>query len=159
MDLQYSNTSLADVFIVKYASKRYLTIAILYTLAIAGVMTFRGFKNTNWLEITTFSIIIAAALSYFWYLALDKRPKIIISTKGIWTKKTGPIDWNRIQYYSLDEKESNRGFYRQLYIKLTEREKPYKISIEAFNRTKIEIHNAMVKYSSNTSAIDLGFSN
>jgi hypothetical protein len=110
------------------------------------------------LQSLLFLLIMFVLIGMFWFPALDSKPKLIINKSGLWSKELGFIAWGSIWYFSLDEKDTQRAVSKNLFFKLLDNEKIFRIHLTFMDKTMAEIHDAVIKYSNNPALLDLGYS-
>lgn len=143
-----------DSFVVRKSRKYYLNVAKSLTImiVIGAIMSYYRYADFS-LFIYILPVPFVALM-----ISFDKSPKIIINKEGIWSKKAGKILWESIWYFSLDEQAAKKGENpKSLSLKLTDNETEVNIKLEGYDKTKEEIHDAILKYSTNPKLIDLGY--
>lgn len=83
---------------------------------------------------------------YFWFNILDKRVKLTITKKGIWSRKYGLTTWDSIEAYHFEKRKGKTITYI-LWIETTTIGNSMKLDITLLDKGFDEIDEAMKKYS------------
>ena len=149
--------------IVRGSHKKVLLYALLFSIpAVGGLLT----VNVEDLKSMYFENIFASILMvtiiyggpiYFWVKVFDKRIKLIINKNGIWNSKSELLSWDNLWYYHIKEDFIKGTKYHFIIFKNKNNEIDYKIDVTYYDKTYIEILNAIKINSKEYSIIDLGF--
>lgn len=149
--------------VVRGSYKRPIFLAILLSIPCIGLLTesLENWKKlineTNFLMILLVLFIYGMSI-YYWFKVFDKRIKLIINSKGIWSLKTGFIDWSNFWYfYVKEEKTTKAGTFRFIILKKKNDEKDYKIDLTFYDKTYEEVKEAININSKKYPVIDLRF--
>jgi hypothetical protein len=162
MSLSHFITNEPEELIAKGSSKKVPWYGLILFVPLLGLL-FDTKKNLK--EFYSKNIIIAILITlfmicgsiYFWYMALDKRIKLIINRNGIAFKQNTFLSWENIWYYYIEEEIIKAKAYHFLYLKDKLLDKTYKIEITFYDKTYQEIQSAISNFSKDKSIIDLGF--
>ncbi len=103
---------------------------------------FTEFKNKTGVVISIAGM--ALLLGYLWYASFDKRPRLIINSKGIWTSKRELSGWDNIYYYCFNEKVPRKKNVF-LEIRLIAPEEYFEIPLSELDKSVAEIEAAIGK--------------
>jgi hypothetical protein len=145
-------TNTADELVIRKHHYQHLAGALISTVLLIGLVAGPYeksriiFKENLFVAILlTLGLVIGAI--YCWYSLFDRSVKIVINKKGIWTKKTGLITWDCIQYYYFGLIEGDVTIYL-LYIKLHTAENEVQIDISYAGNTRSDLASAIEQHSS-----------
>ena len=93
-----------------------------------------------------------------WIYTFDRRPKIIISSNGICTKKSGQLNWDEIEYTALDFIQGNRKGIDKFILKQKKRDTAFSLDISNYDKKREEINEAIESYSVGKGIVNLGVS-
>src|SRR6185503_1782465 len=147
--------------IAKNTTKKNLYIAILFS-AIGLYLLAGPYEKTRVLFSwnIVFSIILvvwlASGFVFFLYRYLDKRIKLVINKKGIWTKKNGLATWEQVWYFFI-KIGGDKTKIENLVLKLKESETKIFINLNEYDKGKEEILTSFRHYAAQYPINDLGF--
>ena len=148
-----------DSFVVRYDFESLLVMVSGFTfffgiIQISLIVTSKKLLQAFIPISPLYPIIIAG-----WIYTFDKRPKIIISRTGIWTKKSGKLEWDEIEYTALDFKQGYRSASYRFILKPKMSDESISLDISSFDKTREEINEAIENYSLGLGVVNLGLSN
>ncbi len=148
--------------IVKGSHKKVLLYAFLFSIPCVGLLTGNMeslktfFLNNLVVSILTITLFYGIPIC-FWFKVFDKSIKLIINKNGIWNSKSDFIVWDNLWYFHIKEEFINGEKYHFFIFKIKNNEIDYRIDVTFYDKTYIEILQAIKINSEGFSIIDLGF--
>lgn len=146
--------------VARGSHKKVLLYALLFSIPFVGLLTvnsLKSFYSENLFAAVLLTFIFCVIPIYFWYMVFDKRIKLIINKNGIWSSKMHLVSWNSLWYYHIKEDLIKGTKYHFFIFKIKNSGIDYKVDITFYDKTYIEILNAIKINSNGYSIIDLGF--
>lgn len=162
MNLSHFISNEPDELIAKGSSKNVPWFGLFLIVPILGLLfdsteNQREFFLRNPVIAVLLTLFLVCGSVYFWYIALDKRIKLIINSQGIAFKGNNFLAWENIGHYYIKEQIVKAKPYHFLYLKDALQDRLYKMEITFLDKTFQEIQSTMSHFSKGKSTIDLGF--
>jgi hypothetical protein len=142
-------TNHSDELIVKGPNKKAVLYAILMTIPCIGLLAgpisewIISIKE-HFITVPLLLMVFYGIAAFFWFKVFDRKIKLIINQNGLWTKSTGFVYWESVWYYYLRERRTFKaGTFYDLFFKLRDDEKDYKLEITFLNTDYNKIRRAI----------------
>lgn len=146
----FNSISETEGLVARQNGKGLIVLAIFPLVGL--IVIFSNAKDlTKWYNDFSFGAIFLISLLsiltvYFWFNILDRRVKLTVTEKGIWSRKHGLITWDNIEAYHFEKRKGKTVTYI-LWIETTTIGNSMKLDVTFLDKGFDEIGTAVKKYS------------